>query len=142
MLSCGFYHNNNTKVEQPYRHFNTFFGDPVRTQLTAAQNKVIKEDKLHEVAAATGAHMMGRLQELEKKHPRFLQRLRGRGTYIAFSADSTAARDAVCAGLKKHGVNQGGCGLDSFRLRPTLYLEQKHADIYVDALERTFQDLS
>ena len=41
MLSCGFYHKSETKLEQPYRHFNTFFGDPVRAQLSAAQNKVI-----------------------------------------------------------------------------------------------------
>ena len=30
MLSCGFYHNNDTRVQQGYRQFNTFFGDPVR----------------------------------------------------------------------------------------------------------------
>jgi 4-aminobutyrate aminotransferase/(S)-3-amino-2-methylpropionate transaminase len=46
MLSCGFYHNEATRVEQGYRHFNTFFGDPIRAQLSAAQNIVIKEDKL------------------------------------------------------------------------------------------------
>ena len=30
MLSCGFYHMHETKSQQGYRHFNTFFGDPVR----------------------------------------------------------------------------------------------------------------
>ena len=30
MLSCGFYHNHDTRVKQAFRHFNTFMGDPVR----------------------------------------------------------------------------------------------------------------
>ena len=72
MVSCGFYHNNDTKVEQPYRHFNTFFGDPIRARMTAAQNRIIHEDRLDEVAATTGQYLMGRLLELEKKHPRFI----------------------------------------------------------------------
>ncbi len=29
-LSCGFYHRHETKSTTPYRHFNTFMGDPVR----------------------------------------------------------------------------------------------------------------
>ena len=36
MLSCGFYHRHETKSAQGYRHFNTFFGDSMRSQLTAA----------------------------------------------------------------------------------------------------------
>jgi len=40
------------------------------------------------------------------------------------------------ARLKKEGINQGGCGTRTMRLRPTLYFEQKHADIYLSALER------
>lgn len=72
MLSCGFYHRDETRMMQGYRHFNTFFGDPVRAQLSACQNKIIKADKLDEVAMRTGAHLQGRLAELEKKHPRFV----------------------------------------------------------------------
>ena len=30
----------------PNRHFNTYFGDPLRSWLTVAQNEVIKEDNL------------------------------------------------------------------------------------------------
>ena len=46
MLSCGFYHRNETSGHQQYRHFNTFFGDSVRSILTAAQNRIIEEDGL------------------------------------------------------------------------------------------------
>jgi len=54
MLSCGFYHKHETKVQTGFRHFNTFMGDPVRAQLTAAQNKFIIEDKLAENSERTG----------------------------------------------------------------------------------------
>lgn len=46
MLSCGFYHTDETKMETPNRHFNTYFGDPLRSWLTLAQNEIIKEDNL------------------------------------------------------------------------------------------------
>ena len=58
MLSCGFYHNENTRMVTPYRHINTFLGDPVRAILTAEQNTVIKEDRLTELAAETGAYLV------------------------------------------------------------------------------------
>ena len=38
--------------------------------------------------------------------------------------------------MKAQGVNQGGCGVKTVRLRPTLYFEKKHADIYLDALDK------
>ena len=38
MLSCGFYHNEETRMVTPMRHHNTFFGDPARALLTSAQN--------------------------------------------------------------------------------------------------------
>ena len=48
----------------PYRHINTFLGDPVRAILTAEQNTVIKEDKLIDLAAETGAYLVEKLQVL------------------------------------------------------------------------------
>lgn len=41
MQSCGFYYLDKHEIDLPYRHFNTFLGDPVRALITAAQNKVI-----------------------------------------------------------------------------------------------------
>ena len=40
MLSCGFYHTEETKMETPNRHFNTYFGDPLRAWLTVAGFKL------------------------------------------------------------------------------------------------------
>lgn len=57
------------KWTQPYRHFNTFSGDPIRALLTATQNKVIIEEKLVENTKNTGDYLRPMLHELTKKHP-------------------------------------------------------------------------
>lgn len=62
--------------------------------------------------------------------------MRGLGTYIAFDCESTEMRNALVASMKKEGVNQGGCGTRTIRMRPTLYFEKKHAELYLSALER------
>ena len=35
MQACGFYHNENTRMVTPFRHMNTFMGDPGRALLCA-----------------------------------------------------------------------------------------------------------
>ena len=64
MLSSGFYHKEDTRVETPFRHHGTFFGDPVRAILTASQNDVIAEDKLADLARETGAYLVDKLDAL------------------------------------------------------------------------------
>ena len=124
----------------PYRHMNTFLGDPVRAILTAEQNSVIKEDRLSELAAETGAYLVDKLNALAERHPEYIKDVRGKGTYLAFDCETVEMRNNLVAKLKGQGVNQGGCGVKTMRLRPTLYFEKKHADIYVDALDRAIQD--
>ena len=64
MLTCGIYHKENTRIHTGVRHMNTFMGDPIRTVLAAAQNKVIKDDKLADLAAETGAYLVNKLEPL------------------------------------------------------------------------------
>lgn len=69
MLSCGFYHNDDTKTTLPYRHNSTYAGDPVRAILTAHQNDVIAQDKLAALAVETGEYLTQKLNGLAAKHP-------------------------------------------------------------------------
>ncbi len=127
----------------PYRHGNTYMGDPVRQILTAEQNSVIKEDKLSELAADTGAYLTQKLETLSKMYPEYVSSVRGKGTYLAFDCETVELRNSIIAKLKQFGVVQGGCGVRTIRMRPTLYFEQKHADIYLDALVKAINaDLS
>ena len=142
MLSCGFYHRHDTRVDQPYRHFNTFMGDPIRAQLTAAQNKVILGENLAGVQEKTGEHLINRMREIEQKYPKLVQKTRGLATFLSFTSEDAATRDALLLKLKSHGVNQGPCGDRSARFRPTLYFEESHADFYCDALNKACQEMS
>ena len=100
MLSCGFYHNENTRMVTPYRHMNTFLGDPVRAILTAKQNTVIKEDKLAENCRDTGAYLKEKLEALSAKHPHFIHNVRGMGTYLAFDCETPEMRNNLVNTLR------------------------------------------
>ena len=89
-----------------------------------------------ELAKDTGAYLTSGLERLAVKHPDYIDSIRGKGTYLAFDCDSAETRNALIAQMKAFGVNQGGCGVRSVRLRPSLYFEKKHADIYLDALDK------
>ena len=93
MLSCGFYHNENTRMVTPYRHMNTFLGDPVRAILTASQNAIIAEDKLADNCRDTGAYLTQKLLAMESKYPQFIKNTRGLGTYLAFDCASPDLRN-------------------------------------------------
>jgi len=47
----------------------------------------------------------------------------------------------VLGKLKNQGVHQGGCGSRTLRLRPTLYFEKKHADVYTEALDKAIEEV-
>ena len=100
MISCGVYHNENTRMVTPYRHANTFMGDPVRSILTAAQNEVIKEDRLTENCQETGKYLSEQLNALSAKHPSLISNVRGKGTYLAFDCDTVDLRNSLVATLR------------------------------------------
>ena len=100
MLSCGFYHNENTRMVTPFRHMNTFLGDPVRAILTASQNKVIKEDRLADNCRDTGAYLSEKLNAMAAKHPTLISNVRGKGTYLAFDCDTADLRNSLVSALR------------------------------------------
>ena len=91
---------------------------------------------------AVGEHLLGRMQEMERKYPQFVHKTRGLATFLSFSCENAPKRDALMLKLKSHAVNQGPCGDRSLRFRPTLYFEKSHADFYCDALDKACAELS
>jgi len=59
----------------------------------------------------------------------------GEGTFIAWDESSVQARDKFLQQMKKFGVNVGGTGDASVRLRPMLIFGKQHADIFLENLE-------
>lgn len=97
MLSCGVYYKDESKMYTPFRHFNTFFGDPVRAILTAELNKVIKEDNIIDLVNEVGDHLKEGLDGLSKKYPMLIQNVRGKGTFLAFDSETVEDRTKMIA---------------------------------------------
>ncbi|VVT56602.1 uncharacterized protein SAPINGB_P005172 [Magnusiomyces paraingens] len=123
----------------PYRQFNTWCGDPSKAIIARAIYKEIVANDLVARTAQVGEYLIGKLEALSTKFPTKIQNLRGKGTFIAWDMESPEVRDSFLKALRTNGVNCGGCGPKSVRLRPALVFEEKHADIFVDVVEKVFQ---
>ncbi len=67
-----------------------------------------------------------------------VEKLRGEdaGTFIAFDGVTPETRDKLILEMRKQGVHMGGCGDKAVRLRPMLVFERKHADLFLERLEK------
>ncbi|KAL2889898.1 4-aminobutyrate aminotransferase [Ceratocystis lukuohia] len=135
-----FYSNPDLRPNKPYRQFNTWMGDPVRALLFRELLNQIEKLDLVENTRRTGDYLYGKLEALADKYPGDIQNLRGKncGTFIAFD---TPKRDEFLLKAKSFGLNIGGCGQTSVRLRPMLIFQERHADILVDLVEKILNAL-
>jgi len=111
-------------------------GDPVRALQAKTILQEIRSKDLIKNCRETGNYLKTELTQLEKKYPGTISSVRGRGTFMAFDLPTPEDRDAFVAKLRAQGVNTGGCGPQSIRLRPMLVFQKKHADIFLDAVEK------
>lgn len=141
--AAGFYFSNpDLQPKQPYRQFNTWCGDPSKALVAKTIYQEIKKNDLVAKTANVGAYLYSGLSSLFAKYPQ-LQNLRGkdRGTFIAWDCRSPSERNQILALCRKGGVNVGGCGDQSIRLRPMLIFGEKHADVFLDVLETSLKKL-
>ncbi|GIZ37013.1 hypothetical protein CKM354_000047600 [Cercospora kikuchii] len=137
--TAGYYFSNpELRPNKPYRQFNTWMGDPARALLFRAIINEIERLNLVENTAITGEYLYNGLENLGKQYPGEIQNLRGKGqgTFIAWDSPR---RDEVLKKAKGVGINIGGSGERAVRLRPMLIFQKKHADIFLDALEKVFK---
>ncbi|KAF9346995.1 4-aminobutyrate transaminase [Mortierella sp. AD094] len=135
--AAGWFHGPALRPDAPYRNFNTWLGDPVRAVQAKTIIQEIKNKDLIMNAADTGAYLKKELLSIEAKHPKIISAVRGEGTFLAFDLPSSEQRDLFVTQLRSFGVNTGGCGSHSIRLRPMLVFQKKHADVFLDAVEKT-----
>ncbi|KAJ9596444.1 hypothetical protein L9F63_012528, partial [Diploptera punctata] len=135
----GYYHKSDFKPLQPYRVFNTWMGDPSKLLLLQGILNVIQRDSLLNLVQKSGEKLMNGLKEFQKEFPHLLYAARGRGTFLAVSCPSTKIRDDLVARMKKKGVQMGGCGDYSIRLRPALIFTPKHADLFLERFRQVLK---
>lgn len=134
--AAGYYFGNEElRPPQPYRQFNTWCGDTARAIIAGTLFREIATHNLVERTAQVGEYTFKGLQNLANSTSA-INNLRGQGTFIAWDSPSPAQRDSALVKLRNAGLNIGGCGVQSVRLRPTLTFEEKHADIFLDILKK------
>jgi 4-aminobutyrate aminotransferase-like enzyme len=125
--------------------FSTFGGNPVACAAALAVLEVIDEEDLMASAAAAGAHLRSRIEELGERHD-VIGDVRGRGLLVGVDmVRSRATReparedaDTVVNALREEGVLIGTTGPaeNVLKIRPPLVFAREHADILADALDR------
>ena len=129
--AAGFYLNQRLRPTQPYRLYNTWMGDPVRAMQAAAIVNEIQDKQLLDNVKSVGNYLQQHLNDNRK-----LGSVRGQGAFIAFDLESPKKRDQFLTDMRQLGVNVGGCGDKTVRLRPMLTFQKHHADILLDTMER------
>lgn len=56
-------------------------------------------------------------------------------------AEDGAERNLLLNTLKEFGVNAGGSGSNTVRLRPCLTFTNKHVDLYTEALQKSINKI-
>ncbi|CAI4062642.1 hypothetical protein N7582_002185 [Saccharomyces uvarum] len=138
-----FFHDPKFIPNRAYRQFNTWCGEPARMIIAGAIGQEISDKKLTEQCTRVGNYLFKKLEGLQKKYPENFQSLRGkdRGTFIAWDLPTGEKRDLLLKKLKSNGCNVGGCAVNAVRLRPSLTFEEKHADIFIEALTKSVKEL-
>lgn len=138
--TAGYYFSNpELRPYLPYRQFNTWCGDPSKLILAKSIYNEIEKKDLVKRTADTGDYLMKELTKLSEKYPTKFQNLRGQGTFISWDAASPAERDSFLTTLRNNGVNMGGCGSQTARLRPSLVFEKNHVDTMIDVIKKVIQ---
>lgn len=136
MQLAGYYCTEELVPTDAYRIFNTWMGDPVRLLQLEAVLGCIRDYDLLNNARDAGARLTEGLTALSKRFPA-ISNVRGVGTLVAFDAPSAAERDVLVAALRARGVDIPVCGEATVRCRPGLFFARKHADQFLDILEKT-----
>jgi 4-aminobutyrate aminotransferase/(S)-3-amino-2-methylpropionate transaminase len=80
------------------------------------------------------------LKRLSKRFPSLINSARHFGTFGSIDGESPQIRDQIISKLRTRGIQTGGCGDKSIRLRPALVFEKKHAEIVLDRFENVLKN--
>lgn len=120
-------------------HGNTFGGNPLACVAALATLELV-EDELMKNAAETGAYTLGRLREIQKKHPHITD-VRGIGLMIGIEIAEDekkpkhSRRDEILNLAFEHGLLLLGCGKNVIRIVPGLVITKDEVDSGLEIIE-------
>lgn len=97
--------------------------------------EIIKEDNLVENAANVGAHLLGRLTDMQQRYPAILSNARGKGLFAAIDLPNGELRSKAITQIFQKNVILLGCGDRSIRFRPSLNITIAQIDEGLDVIE-------
>src|SRR5437588_1546711 len=128
-------------------HASTFGGNPVSC-VAALETIALVEGGLMQNAEKLGNFLLGRLRELEMRHP-LIGEVRGLGLMIAIDLvkdhqtkeAAPVERDAVLQNCFSQGLVLLGCGESAIRLCPALVVTREEAETAVDILDSALTEV-
>merc|ERR1712216_332921 len=123
---AGFFTKTSMRPKESYRIFNTWMGDPSKMLMLESVLKEYQANDLVENARITGDYLLEGVKTIQDRHPRMLSSARGKGTFVAVSAVDSETRDKLVSGMRQRGVQCGGSGAFSIRLRPAMVFMPHH----------------
>ncbi|PIK38213.1 putative 4-aminobutyrate aminotransferase, mitochondrial [Apostichopus japonicus] len=141
LISGGYFFKEEYGPKLGARIFNTWMGDPPKVLMMEAVLDVIRREGLLDLTRTSGAHLMAGLEDIQAKYPQHVRNARGPGTFCAIDVVDSGVLAKVASNVRDKGVLLGTCGTNSLRFRPALIFQPHHADILLDTLESTLQEL-
>jgi len=103
--------------------------------------EIIEEDNLIANSANVGQYFLGQLEKLQKKYPKCLFNVRGKGLMIAFDSFTPDYASKIRNFAYEHNALIIGCGTQTTRFRPPLDCSTKEVDLIISLLEKAFETL-
>jgi 4-aminobutyrate aminotransferase/(S)-3-amino-2-methylpropionate transaminase len=116
-------------------------GDPSKMLMCKVIVNTIADEKLLENVAITGAYLQRGLQTLCDLHPELLGHARGQGLFCAISAVNMEVRDKLVMMMRNKGVESGGSGEATIRLRPALIFAPRDAEVFLQVMHACAAEL-
>jgi acetylornithine/LysW-gamma-L-lysine aminotransferase len=118
----------------PMSHGSTFGGNPLACAAALATLEVMRTDDLPARAARLGAHLLGRLREVNSPA---IREVRGLGLMVGVELKIKVT--PILQKLQSLGVLALPAGATVLRLLPPLVIEQEDLDRVVDAIEAVLE---
>ncbi|WP_419759569.1 aspartate aminotransferase family protein [Acidisoma sp.] len=132
------------------RYFNTFGGNPVSCAAAMAVLDVLRDEALMQNAATVGAYLRAGLIDLARRFEQ-IGDVRGDGLFIALefvrdrasqTPDGRLASSVVNAMRRRHVlISASGIHGNSLKIRPPLPFAIEHADLVLDALAASLEEV-
>ena len=104
--------------------------------------QLIEQHNLVSHTSQIGSLLAGNLKQILSSSSH-AQNLRGetKGTLMSWDFETAALRDGFVGKMRKEGIQMGGCGERSVRLRPMLTFGERHVGILSEAVEKVLKGM-